>query len=223
MTVEEKGGGFPGRIAVRVVSWAVTSFARLLTAVQPIWQGMDPGEDRQRIYYANHASHGDFVLIWAVLPPRQRLATRPTAGADYWRKGRLRRFIGEDVFRSVLIERNPEGRQGNPISDMTAALDDGASLILFPEGTRNLTDAPLLDFKSGLFRLAQARPEADLVPVWIDNLNRVLPKGAIIPVPLMCRVIFGAPLHLAPDEAKDAFLTRARGALLALRPKGEGQ
>jgi len=209
------------QFAARPLSWGITAFARLLTAVQPVWQGIDPLAGRPRVYFANHVSHGDFVLIWAVLPPRRREMTRPVAGADYWRKGRLRRFVGEAVFRSLLIERDPNGRSGDPVGQMAVALDGGDSLILFPEGTRNLGDEPLLDFKSGLYWLAKARPEVDFVPVWIDNLNRVLPKGAVIPVPLMCRVTFGAPLHLGAEEGKEEFLTRAQNALLDLRPRPE--
>lgn len=209
-------------MAADLTSWGITSFARILTAVQPVWQGFDPSQRRQRIYFANHVSHGDFVLIWTVLPQSQRRRTRPVAGADYWRKGGMRQFIGSDVFNSLLIERNRDGVEDDPIAQMATALDQGASLIIFPEGTRNLTDAELLEFRSGIYRLAKSRPDVDVVPVWIDNLNRVLPKGSFIPVPLMCKVVFGAPLHVAEGEDKDTFLTRARSALLALKPKSEG-
>lgn len=202
----------------RICGRIITFFARAVTAVQPLWQGIDPGETRQRVYFANHASHGDFILIWAVLPPRAQRATRPVAGADYWQSGRLRRFIGSEVFDALLIARKGDGPPGAAIGQMVGALDAGASLILFPEGTRNQTDATLLPFRSGLYHLAQARPEVDLVPVWIENLNRVLPKGAVIPVPLMCKTIFGAPLRLGAGEDRDAFLARSRAALLALRP-----
>lgn len=204
-----------------MTGWAITTFAHLLTAVQPQWQGFDPAERHQRIYFANHVSHGDFVLIWAVLPKSHRRRTRPVAGADYWRKGGLREFIGSDVFNSLLIERNRDGADDDPIAQMATALDEGSSLIIFPEGTRNLKDTELLAFRSGIYRLARARPKVDVVPVWIDNLNRVLPKGSFIPVPLMCKVIFGEPLHVGEDETKDTFLTRARAALLSLKPRQE--
>ncbi|MET3602079.1 lysophospholipid acyltransferase family protein [Martelella mangrovi] len=206
------------RLVTAFGAWGIVTFARLLTAVQPFWQGADPTRQKTCVYFANHVSHGDFVLIWATLPKRLRYRTRPVAGADYWRKNRLRRFIGEGIFNSVLIARTPQAHGSHPIAQMTEALDEGASLIVFPEGTRNLNDTDLLAFKSGLFRLAQARPEIELVPVWIDNLNRVLPKGAFVPVPLMCRVVFGAPLVLQDNETKPDFLDRARKALLALRP-----
>jgi 1-acyl-sn-glycerol-3-phosphate acyltransferase len=130
----------------------------------------------------------------------------------------VRRFFGERVFRAVLIDRNPLQQKSNPIAIMSAALDQRFSLILFPEGTRNTTDGPLLPFKSGLYHLAKARPDVEFVPVWIANLNRVLPKAEVVPVPLLCTVTLGTPLSLEPDEDKDAFLARSRAALLALAP-----
>jgi 1-acyl-sn-glycerol-3-phosphate acyltransferase len=203
-----------------ITSRAVTAFARLWTGVRPDWRGALP-DMRQRIYFANHASHGDFVLIWSVLPKEIRDRTRPVAGADYWRKGRLRTFLGERVFRAVLIEREAANRTEDPIARMAAALDAGDSLILFPEGTRNTTDQVLLPFRSGLYNLALARPGVELVPTWIDNLSRVLPKGEVLPLPILCSVAFGAPLTLAEGEERKAFLERARNALLALGGKSD--
>jgi 1-acyl-sn-glycerol-3-phosphate acyltransferase len=196
---------------------AVTGLARFVTGVRGDWRGCAP-EFRQRVYFANHASHGDFVLVWTVLPHVLRHLTRPVAGADYWLKGPLRRFIAERVFRAVLVDRDPKTRQDDPIAVMTAALDGGASLILFPEGTRNTTEERLLPFKSGLYHLAKARPNTALVPVWIENLNRVMPKGEVVPIPLLCTVTFGTPLHLADNEDKRSFLDRSRDALLDLAP-----
>jgi 1-acyl-sn-glycerol-3-phosphate acyltransferase len=198
-----------------LTSKAVTAFARLMTGVRPDWRGVMP-DPKQRIYFANHTSHGDFVLIWSVLPKELRDRTRPVAGADYWRKSKLREFLGGKVFKAVLIEREAEKRTEDPIAQMAAALDAGDSLILFPEGTRNMTDEPLLPFKSGLYNLALSRPGVELVPVWIDNLSRVLPKGEFLPLPLLCSVTFGAPLLLKDGEDRKAFLGRSRDALLAL-------
>lgn len=205
-------------LLARLTGTAIVFFARAITAVRALWQGIEPVAG-QRVYFANHSSHGDFILVWAVLPPRLRRATRPVAGADYWLASAARRFLGRDVFKAVLIARKPSRATANPIDQMSQALDGGASLILFPEGTRNTTEEPLLPFKSGLYHLAKARPAIDLVPVWIENLNRVMPKGEIVPIPLICTVTFGAAIHLRPDEDKAAFLLRAEAALLTAAPQ----
>ena len=201
-------------MTARLLAVAVTLFARLLTGVRGNWAGCLP-DARPRIYFANHRSHGDFILVWTVLPNWLRRRTRPVAAADYWGGTRLHRFIAERVFHAVLIARDGSG---DPVGQLRAALDDGASLIFFPEGTRNMTEGPLLPFKSGLYRLAKERPEIEMVPVWIENLNRVLLKGAMLPVPLLCTVSFGIPVHLLDGEASLPFRERSRAALLELMP-----
>lgn len=206
----------------KTLGWAagqvILLFARFITAVHAVWAGVAPVQ-AQRVYFANHTSNGDFVLIWAVLPGPLRRRTRPVAALDYWLTTPLRTFVGRDVFRAVLIDRRPEKRIEDPMTVMIAALDEGSSLIIFPEGQRNIGEDALLPFRSGLYNLGAARPEVELVPVWISNLNKVMPKGEIVPVPLICTVTFGAPLHVMPGEAKDAFLERARAALLSLNGK----
>ncbi|HUG62626.1 MAG TPA: lysophospholipid acyltransferase family protein [Methylomirabilota bacterium] len=205
----------PRTVPAAIVGSAFTGFSRLVTGVRGNWVGCTPSPE-PRVYFANHSSHGDFVLIWAVLPAALRRRTRPVAGADYWNRSATRRYLGRDVFDAVLIERDPEARTEDPVTQMARALDDGASLILFPEGTRNTGEERLQPFKTGLYHLSRARPAVELVPVWIENLNRVMPKGEFLPVPLLCTVTFGAPIRAGEDEDKDAFLARARAALLAL-------
>lgn len=191
-------------------------FAKLLTGVRPLWQGCAP-EPRLRVYFANHRSHGDFVVVWAALPPELRRRTRPVAGADYWLNGGFKTWLINRVFHAVLVDRRP-GRDGpNPVDQMAEALRAGDSLILFPEGTRNLGEE-LLPFKSGIYHLAKQMPQVEFVPVWIENLGRVMPKGALVPVPLLCTLTFGAPLMLQADETKPEFIDRARSALLDLAP-----
>ena len=194
---------------------AITGFTRLVTGAQARWIGCAPAAV-QRIYFGNHSSHADFALIWAALPYELRVRTRPVAGADYWDKGRVRRYIIHEVLRGVLIKRAGTARTKNPIEVILAALELGDSLIVFPEGTRNTTDEILLPFKSGIYRVACQRPDVELVPVWMENLGRVLPKGEFVPVPLLCSVNFGAPLRLREGEDKASFLGRARQALLDL-------
>jgi 1-acyl-sn-glycerol-3-phosphate acyltransferase len=200
-----------------LTAFAITSAARLLTGARALWLGCT-AQPVQRLYYANHSSHGDFVLLWASLPPKLRRRTRPVAGADYWQRDGLRRYLINEVFNGVLIDRERTSAHDNPLQPMFDALDKGDSLILFPEGTRNLEEG-LLPFKSGLYHLAHARPEVELIPVWIANLNRVMPKGRTLPLPLLCTLSFGAPLLPQEGESKQAFLDRARNALLAMAPE----
>ena len=192
--------------------------AGLLTGVRAIWSGTTPKAE-QTLYFANHTSHGDFVLLWATLPPDLRALTRPVAGQDYWMASKVRQFIGADVFNALMIRRDGSGQGDNPVEQMKEALEGGDSLIMFPEGTRNTGDEILLPLKSGLFHLARACPNVRLVPVWIENLKRVLPKGTPVPIPLACPVRFGAPIVLAEGEDKNTFIARARAAMLDLRPE----
>ncbi|OPK12005.1 1-acyl-sn-glycerol-3-phosphate acyltransferase [Pseudomonas sp. VI4.1] len=187
---------------------------RLLTGARSLWLGCAP-QAVQRIYFANHSSHGDFVLLWASLPPALRSITRPVAGADYWLKSPLRRYIINRVFNGVMVDRERKETDYNPLQPMLDALENGDSLIIFPEGTRNPEEG-LLPFKSGLYHLAKAYPQAQLIPVWIANLNRVMPKGRVLPLPLLCTISFGAALALGEEETKAQFLERSRDALLSL-------
>lgn len=205
---------------------AIIAFARLLTGARAVHAPGAQVSTAPTLYFANHNSHGDFVLLWATLPPALRANTRPVAGEDYWLASSLRRFIGQDVFRALMIRRQPAPEAGQaeapvhtgPVDQMVEALGQGHSLIMFPEGTRNTTEAELLPFKSGLYHVARQCPQARLVPVWIENLKRVLPKGELVPVPLACTVHYGAPVVLRADEDRAAFLARARQAMLDLRP-----
>jgi 1-acyl-sn-glycerol-3-phosphate acyltransferase len=209
------------KITASVSANAIIWFARFITAVRGTWVNITPSR-RKRVYFANHTSNGDFILLWTVLPAHIRKTTRPVAAADYWITSKLKTFIGRHVVKAVLIDRNPKTRTEDPIEMILAALDQGSSLILFPEGRRNMTNEKMLPFKPGLFHLAENRPEVELVPCWIENLNRVLPKGEIIPIPFACTVRFGAPMHLQKGEGKQAFLARAEQQVLALSPANGG-
>ena len=199
---------------MRASSVLLVGLTKVLVGAHPRWQGAEP-TNAQRIYFANHTSHMDTLAIWSALPPSLRATTRPVAAKDYWGKGPLRRYIATKSLNAVLIERAREGRQGDPLEPLTGPLRQGHSLILFPEGTRGADSLPRA-FKSGLFRLMQGFPTVELIPVYLENLRRVMPKGTYVPVPLVCSVRFGAPLHRVPDESKELFLERARSAVVAL-------
>lgn len=168
------------------------------------------------VVFANHSSHLDFATLWAALPPAQRRRVRPVAGRDYWEQGPVRRWLAGRVFRAVLIERQKVTVATNPLTPMVDALDTGASLIVFPAGTRS-SAGKIQPFKSGLHHFARARPTTPLVPILLDNLNRILPKGDFLPVPLVANLAVGAPLAFNAAESKTDFLARAQCPLVALQ------
>jgi 1-acyl-sn-glycerol-3-phosphate acyltransferase len=198
-----------------LVAALITRGTQLLTGVRGRWIGCGPSV-AQRIYFANHTSHMDFLLLWSALSAKLRAKTRPVAAEDYWSRGVIRRYVGKRVFRGVFVERAWSDRTVSPIVPMIEALDRGDSLILFPEGTRG-AGTNLLPFKSGIFHVARERPGVDLVPVWTDNSYRVMPRGAVLPIPFLCRVTFGAPLRIQANEDRDVFLDRLRLHLLELK------
>ena len=201
-------------LAAEAAGFALSCAARLITGAQGHWIGCAPKAE-QRIYFANHQSHLDWLLIWAALPRELRAGTRPIAAKDYWTAGRLRHWITRDVFNAVYVNRQRSDEQ-DPLEPLVEALKQGASLVIFPEGTRGSGGLPAA-FKSGLYHLAEQFPGVALIPAWIDNVQRVMPKGEVLPVPILCSVTFGAPLAPPqPGEDKRAFLERARDAVVAL-------
>ncbi|GKT23967.1 lysophospholipid acyltransferase family protein [Acidovorax sp. SUPP3334] len=290
----------------KLMSLFLLGLVRFLTGSQARWYGCPPKAE-QRIYFANHQSHADLVMIWAALPQELRSITRPIAAKDYWTKTPFRQWITTAVFNAVYVDRqsgtppaaaaaaapveavrvepsldspgiaaplgtpNPaEGEQiplsgfvaaempaapaapsalpdmthaaepapasgaasdapvldaqalrdalapDDPLAPLVRALESGDSIVIFPEGTRGQGDEPQ-PFKSGLYKLALMFPQAVLVPAWIHNVQRVMPKGEVVPVPILCSVTFGAPIQVEPGEERRPFLDRARRAVIALR------
>jgi len=213
---------------IHPIASLLAAVARGISGVQVQWAGCEPDE-RQRIYFANHTSHLDFVVLWSALPSEIRARTRPIAAKDYWERTPLRRYLSRNVFHAVFLERGFSGKARpsdeshflgrHVIEEMAEALGTENSLILFPEGTRG-TGEKVGPFRSGLYHLAVRRPDVELIPAYLENLNRILPKGEFLPVPMLSLLSFGEPLHVNPGEDKDVFLERAREAVASLRRIG---
>lgn len=204
---------------------AMVLLVRFLVGARADWRGCLP-EPRCRIYFANHTSHFDTLAIMASLPLHLRAITHPVAALDYWGRTKLRRFIALDILHAILIDRKA-GRDKagddatDPLAPLGAVLETGQSLVFFPEGTRNSGDE-IAPFRSGLYLLATRYPKAELIPVYLDNLARVMPKGTLLFVPITCTARFGAPVALDEGEDKAVFLARCRDAVVALsRPAEE--
>lgn len=199
--------------------------ARLLATIARLVSGASvfyldrPPDARQRVYFANHTSHLDFVVLWAALPANVRNLVRPVAARDYWERGTLRRYLSENVFRAILIDRGGTGSMTEArrtIDRLAAEMENRYSIIVFPEGTRG-SGEEIAPFKSGLYHLCREKPGLELLPVYLDNMNRILPKGELLPVPMLSRVIFGRPMAMEDGEPKPAFLERSRAAIQELR------
>jgi 1-acyl-sn-glycerol-3-phosphate acyltransferase len=203
-----------------VFAGPIAAGARALTGATARWIDVRP-DARQRVYFANHTSHLDFVVLWSVLPRWVRQRCRPVAARDYWCSG-WRRRIAVNVFNAILVERRGK-LSPDPLQAASATLDvlldalgQRNSLIIFPEGTRG-TGETIGPFRSGIYHLWSQRPDVEFVPVYLANLNRVLPKGEFLVVPFISRVVFGPPLHLQAGESKESFLAQAHAALCALK------
>jgi len=198
----------------------IAAAARLVSGAQVAWRATP--HSVQSVFFANHTSHLDFVVLWATLPRELRLRTRPIAAQDYWDSG-LRRRLAVGVFNAILVPRRSAAADRalharDTIARIAESMGDTYSVIVFPEGTRGSGEG-LGPFKSGLYYLCLRKPALQLVPAYIENLNRILPKGEFLPVPFISRVTFGAPTQLAPGESKAEFLERMRGAVLDLKPE----
>ncbi len=197
-----------------IASRLLAFIARIISGASVRWIDCQP-DTCQRVYFANHTSHLDAIVLWSSLPPSVRQVVRPVAAKDYWERGAVRRYLAT-IFKALLIDRKKIKVHQSPIDMMIREIGDKYSLIVFPEGGRN-AEANVGDFKSGLYYLAKKRPDLELVPVYMDNLNRVLPRGEFLPVPLLSCISFGAPIWLEDGEPKADFLARAREAVLALK------
>jgi 1-acyl-sn-glycerol-3-phosphate acyltransferase len=197
-----------------MTSTLLAVIARILSGASVRWIDSQP-DTRQRVYFANHTSHLDSIVLWSTLPQAVRALTRPVAAKDYWEKGAVRRYMAR-TFNALLIDRTDIKVHQSPVDLMLREIGHDQSLIVFPEGSRN-TESEIQEFKSGLYYLAKKRPDLELVPVHIDNLNRVLPRGEFLPVPLLSLVTFGPPMWLEQGEPKVDFLERARTSVRRLR------
>jgi 1-acyl-sn-glycerol-3-phosphate acyltransferase len=195
---------------------ALLALVRFIAGAYPVTHASSTGSP-QRIYFSNHTSHIDTLAVLAALPRHIRNEVRPVAARDYWNSSRLKRYVALRLLNAVLIDRHREGNE-DPLVPVRAALAQGQSILIFPEGTRSAGLLPQ-PFKSGLFHLADEFPDAALAPVYLENLQRIMPKGAIVPIPLICKVHFGAVETIAANEDKASFLARMHAAVTRLAPE----
>jgi 1-acyl-sn-glycerol-3-phosphate acyltransferase len=202
-------------VQARIAGAILALLARFFSGASVRWLDSQP-DTCQRVYFANHTSHLDAIVIWSALPPEVRSLARPVAAKDYWTAGRVRHYLATRVFNALLIDRTEIKVHQSPVDVMIREIGHRYSLIVFPEGGRTSGDE-VGEFKSGLYYLCKKRPDLELIPVYIDNMNRILPRGEVLPVPLLTCISFGPPVWLEAGEPKVDFLRRAREAVLRLK------
>lgn len=202
-------------MTTNLMKYGLALLARFLSGASCRWIDSQP-DTCQRVYFANHTSHMDAIIIWASLPQEIRVLTRPVAAKDYWMAGPIRRFMANRLFNAILIDRTNIKAHQSPVDYMIREIGHEHSLIVFPEGGRG-DGREIGEFKSGLYYLAKKRPDLELIPVHLDNMNRILPRGEVLPVPLLTCITFGPPLWLEAGEPKTDFLARAREAVRRLK------
>ena len=144
------------------------------------------------ILLANHNSHLDTVSLLSLFPFSRLRRLRPVAAADYFERNRWVSLFTRTLFNILPIERKQITSENNPLRVMQDALSAGDSLILFPEGTRAAGEG-VGHFQAGIAHLLLRAPGVPVVPAYLVNMGRSLPKGTFIPVPFFCEIRLGPP------------------------------
>lgn len=169
------------------------------------------------ILIANHSSHLDTLSLLSLFPLRRLSRIRPCAAADYFERNPVVSFFSHTFFNILPIERVHVHMADHPIWRMREALERGESLILFPEGTRGHGEEPA-PFRPGVALLAEKYPGVPIVPVYLANMGRALPKGEFVPVPFFCEVRFGPQPRL--EGTREQILETLHEAVAALQREG---
>jgi len=150
--------------------------------------------ENQFIIIANHNSHLDTMAIMASLPAKIIHKVKPVAAADYFGKTKLKATLSNYLINALLIQRkrDKEHPENDPINQMIKALDDGFSLIIFPEGTRGEPEVqqPL---KPGVGYVLIKKPQIKYVPVYLKGMGKAMPKDDSLLIPFTSSLTYGRP------------------------------
>jgi len=166
------------------------------------------------VVVANHSSHLDTVSLLYLFPLRELKNIRPVAAADYFEKNWTVSSLSHTFFNILSINRRCASKHENPLAHLEKTIALKQSLIFFPEGTRSLT-GEMSSFHSGITHLIEKHPELPIVPVYLCNMGRSLPKGEFVPIPFFCEIKIGETLFPKGDRKEQ--LEMIRNAILALK------
>ena len=157
------------------------------------------------ILIANHSSHLDTMSLLSLFPLNQLRHIRPVAAADYFERNKFVSVFTKTLFNILPIARRNITTENNPLRRMREAIENGDSLLIFPEGTRG-SGEKVGEFRSGVAHLLEKMPDVPVVPAYLINMGRSLPKGEFIPVPFFCEIRIGAPRMMSGTRQE---ITRA--------------
>lgn len=157
--------------------------------------------EEQFIIVANHNSHLDTMTILASLPSGILHKVKPVAAADHFGKTKIKEWLTNFFVNTLLIrrKRDKENPENDPINKMVQAIDDGYSLIIFPEGTRGEPEVqqPL---KPGVAYVLKERPQVKYVPAYMVGMGKALPKNDHLILPYNSCLIYGTPTFVKSDD-----------------------
>lgn len=168
------------------------------------------------IIVANHNSHLDVLTLFSLFHLRALANVHPVAAADYFLKNKWLAWFSLNVIGIIPVRRGD--RLGNPLQSTIDALNEGKTVIIFPEGTRG-APGEIIKFKSGLWHLCQACPDVPIIPVYLHGLDRAMGKGQKIPVPYFIDVYIDKPTFA--ENEKDAFKHRLFNRFIQLQQQAQ--
>ena len=167
---------------------------------------------KQFILIANHNSHMDTMALMSAIPSRFVHRVHPIAARDFFGVSLFSRILMRYLVNATLIRRDREDPERDPIDDMDKMLKKKRSLILYPEGSRGIA-GKMSDFKRGLGYLVQRNPNISVIPVYLENIYKTLPKGKKLILPYNCSIKFGKPIKFNSLEMDDILKTAEKEML----------
>ena len=174
--------------------------------------------DGPAIVVANHNSHLDTLVLFTLFPSRLLKKIRPVAAADYFLRNRLIAWFSLNIIGIIPLERVVSAAAGDIFAGVSRALDEGAIVILYPEGSRGEPEKQQA-FKKGIARIAERHGQVPVTPVFLHGLGKALPKGEAVLVPFFCDVFVGEALRWTGDRR--SFLAALNAAMEGLAAEGQ--
>jgi|TARA_B110000091_G_C13749889_1_gene447169 1-acyl-sn-glycerol-3-phosphate acyltransferase len=188
-------------LLILIYSFLWRNFLRLFIGLK-YYNNKTLKNKKQFILIANHNSHMDTMAIMSAIPSRYIHRVHPIAARDFFGGSLFKKILMRYLVNATLIKRDRTDPENDPIDSMDKMLKKSRSLILYPEGSRGIPGV-MSNFKKGLGYLIQRNPDVDVIPVYLDNVYKTLPKGKKIILPYNCSINFGEPIKFNSYELED--------------------